>query len=129
MVAAQYIEALRDCSGLELPTDNSEHTWQSFMVLPSENFDCAAIIRHLGQQDIEAGPGSVAAHLGAHFQPQPALPISERLHHRGIALPLHAALSGDQVAFVAESLRQELNGSSSPLTSRDELSHASHKSL
>lgn len=103
-MAAQYFQALTSCQGLELPAQAPEHTWQTFMVLLADRVDRASLIQQLAQNGIETGPGSVAAHLGAHFQPQPALPVSERLHHRGLALPLHAGLDEEKVAFVAESV-------------------------
>jgi dTDP-4-amino-4,6-dideoxygalactose transaminase len=78
------------------------------MLVLDERFDRSTIIQHLAHACIEAGAGSVAAHLGAHFQPQPALPVSEKLHHHGLALPLHAGLTAGQVGTVVENLCKNL---------------------
>lgn len=107
-LAQDYTESLLHCPGLELPLDQPEHTWQTFMVTLNEPADRRAIIEQLGFQGIECGPGSVAAHLGSHFQPQPALPISDRLHRQGLALPLHAGLDHAEALTCAKALRAVL---------------------
>lgn len=103
-----YLAALRSCPQLSLPADHPDHTWQTFMVTLAAGVDRKKIIERLGALGIEAGPGSVAGHLGGHFQPQPVLPASERLHHQGLALPLHAALAPDQARACADALRSIL---------------------
>ena len=86
-------------------------------VLP-EGAERASIIEQLKQHGIEAGPGSVAGHLGQHFQPQNALPISENLHHQGLALPLYAGMTKSQVERVTHTLASLLAPTSPRATRR-----------
>ena len=108
-LARVYLEALRLSPALDLPLDHPDHTWQTFMVTLKEGTDRKTIIERLSSQGLEAGPGSVAAHLGRHFQPQPILPVSERLHHLGLALPLYPGLSETDARGCAEALLQILS--------------------
>jgi dTDP-4-amino-4,6-dideoxygalactose transaminase len=120
-LVSEYLEKLKECPDFELPGEKTgdswnsslggsgEHTWQTLMVVLPERFDRGKVLRHLAQDGIEAGPGSVAAHLSSYFQPQPVLPVSELLHHHGLALPLHPGLSIGQVNRVVESLRKHLD--------------------
>jgi dTDP-4-amino-4,6-dideoxygalactose transaminase len=107
-LAREYLDALQHCSNLRLPADDPNHTWQTFMPVIQGSFDRRSIVEHLATQGIEAGPGSVAGHLSSHFQPQSALPISEELHHRGLALPLHAGLSLEEPHRCVKILRASL---------------------
>jgi len=110
----QYLQGLQSCPGLQLPANHPQHTWQTLMVRLARDTDRARIIQQLALEGIESGPGSVAGHLAAHFQPQPALPVSESLHHRGLALPLHAGLEPSQVDLVIEAVQRQLDCSKSP---------------
>jgi dTDP-4-amino-4,6-dideoxygalactose transaminase len=105
----QYFEELKGCEGAGLPANSQEHTWQTMMVRLAEGIDRGQVIEKLAGHGIEAGPGSVAAHLAAHFQPQTVLPISEKLHRNGLALPLHAGLDSRQVSLVTRILREQLD--------------------
>ena len=107
-LAREYLETLPRTVELRLPVNNPEHTWQTFMpVLPS-GLERAPLIEQLKARGIEAGPGSVAGHLCQHFQPQPGLSVSEDLHQRGLALPLHAGLSREDVGKCVAVLRASL---------------------
>ena len=122
-LAAGYLESLRQTKSIQLPADNPEHTWQTLMVLLGEAADRAKIVQALAREGIETGPGSVAAHVGAHFQPQTGLPVSERLHHQGLALPLHAGMEIEQVERVAQSVGRLLDDLDANSILRPELSH------
>jgi len=104
-LAGEYLNSLRSCPKLGLPVDQPEHTWQTFMVVLNEPVNRSVIMERLASEGFECGPGSVAGHLGAHFQPQPALAVSERLHRQGLALPLHAGLGQADVQACAKALR------------------------
>jgi dTDP-4-amino-4,6-dideoxygalactose transaminase len=114
----EYLEKLKNQPPLKAPGSSSEHTWQTFMAVIDEQYDRTQVIVKHAQKVIEVGPGSVAAHLGSYFQPQPALPVSELLHHRGLALPLHAGLSSGHIEQIVEAIRECLDqlGTQSPLT-------------
>ncbi|HWX20984.1 MAG TPA: DegT/DnrJ/EryC1/StrS family aminotransferase [Candidatus Binatia bacterium] len=104
LLARQYLGLLQGCSGLRLPANHAEHTWQTFMPVLPESAQRTSVIDQLAAQGIEAGPGSVAGHLAQHLQPQPALPVSENLHYQGLALPLHAGMAESQVPQVTAAI-------------------------
>lgn len=108
-LACAYLESIGNWPLLDLPLDHPDHTWQTFMVTLKEGTERQQTIGRLASQGIEAGPGSVAGHLGRHFQPQLALPVSERLHRQGLALPLHVGLGEAEVRTCAQALRQALS--------------------
>jgi perosamine synthetase len=108
-IAGQYLAQLRDCSGIRLPAASPEHTWQTFMVVLSEDIAQRDVVEALADQGIGAGPGSVAAHsqdvYSRTFGYQPEhLPISEQLASRGLALPLYWDLTDEQVCACSGSL-------------------------
>lgn len=103
-----YFAALVGVDNLTLPVNASEHTWQTFMPVLKEPARRTTLIEALRREEIEAGPGSVAAHLGAVFQPQPALPVSQRLHEGGLALPLHSSLTTENVGRCVATLKKLL---------------------
>lgn len=107
-LVAVYLQKLAGLSSLQLPSAPAEHTWQTFMTVLPPTMERARVIERLKADGIEAGPGSVAGHLGAHFQPQPPQPVSEGLHHQGLALPLHPGLDAAAVAHCAARLGQAL---------------------
>jgi len=51
------------------------------------------------------------------------LPVSERLHHQGLALPLHAGMEIEQVERVAQSVGRLLDDLDANSILRPELSH------
>jgi perosamine synthetase len=104
----EYFKLLSGCPAIGLPFDQADHTWQTFMVVLEERLTRHSVIERLGAQGIECGAGSVAAHLASHFQPQRPLPVSERLHRQGLALPLHAGLASAEVAASVTALRESL---------------------
>jgi dTDP-4-amino-4,6-dideoxygalactose transaminase len=62
------------------------------MVVLEADRDRTRFIADLRAEGFECGPGSVAGHLGRHFESERALEVSARLHHQGLALPLYASL-------------------------------------
>lgn len=110
-IAGQYVAQLRDCPGIRVPAASPEHTWQTFMVVLGENGEPRAVVETLADKGIGAGPGSVAAHsqqvYGRLFGYRPEhLPVAERLASRGLAMPLYAGLTDDQVRFCTDALRE-----------------------
>ncbi len=108
-LVAEYGEALRSCPGLQLPASHPEHTWQTYMPCLDARLDRSRIIQSLAADGIGAGPGSVAGHLALHFQPQPDLPVSTKLDQSGLALPLYAGMTSDDLGRVSEVLARALN--------------------
>lgn len=112
-LAARYLAELHGWRGLSLPSDSSEHTWQTFMITldsPTERERVQAICKADG---VEAGPGSVAGHCGAvwgsqFLEPIDLCPASTRLATCGLALPLHPRMTEDDVYRVVSALRKAL---------------------
>jgi dTDP-4-amino-4,6-dideoxygalactose transaminase len=107
-LVSAYFEALDGVDDLTLPVNAAEHTWQTFMPVLKEPARRTTLIGALRQEKIEAGPGSVAGHLGTVFQPQPVLPVAQRLHEGGLALPLHPGLNTEAVTRCASALSNRL---------------------
>jgi perosamine synthetase len=112
----EYLRLLQPCRELRLPADPPEHTWQTFMPVLPVGTSRGAIVERLAAQGIECGPGSVAGHLGKHFQPQGPLSVAEQLHDRGLALPLHAGMTEEQIQEVADALRRHFQGTTAAET-------------
>ena len=112
-IVTQYLVQLKDCPVIHLPAANPEHTWQTFMIVLNENIDQTVVAKALASEGIGAGPGSVASHCqevyGRTLGYQPThLPVSERLAHHGLALPLYSELTDEQVRRCAGTLRSAI---------------------
>jgi perosamine synthetase len=107
-LAEVYLQALSGCESLSTPPLDDSHTWQTFMAVLDERIERTDIVAALAAQGIEAGPGSVAGHLGRHFSPSPPLPVAERLHRQGLALPLYCGMETKAALKVASALSQLL---------------------
>ena len=108
-LAEQYRSRLSGRSDFALPPASPEHTWQTFMVVLAPGIERSCIAARLSARGVEAGPGSVAAHglqtYRDRFGDQDAdLPVSTRLNDSGLALPLHAAMTGADVSRVCTEL-------------------------
>jgi dTDP-4-amino-4,6-dideoxygalactose transaminase len=112
----EYFRLLQPCRDLRLPAAPPEHTWQTFMPVLPKGTGRAAIVERLAAQGIECGAGSVAGHLGKHFQPQGPLAVAEQLHDRGLALPLHAGMTEEHIQEVADALRRHFQGTTAAQT-------------
>ena len=110
-IASQYLDELGGCRGIGLPTDNLDHTWQTFMIVLKPQIDLEEVVRKMAQAGIGVGRGSLAAHclkvykenLG--YKPGD-LPQSELLDRQGLALPLYADMRPEDVSHCVEELRQ-----------------------
>ena len=112
----EYLRLLQPCRDLRLPAAPSEHTWQTFMPVLPKGTGRGAIVERLAAQGIECGAGSVAGHLGKHFQPQKPLAVAEELHDRGLALPLHAGMTEEHIQEVADALHRHFQGTTTTQT-------------
>ncbi|MCF8034757.1 MAG: DegT/DnrJ/EryC1/StrS family aminotransferase [Desulfarculaceae bacterium] len=62
---------------------------------------------HLGEREIESGVYYPACHLHSHYRVEgQSLPVSERLEQEILSLPLHCALSDDEVGVVIRALQE-----------------------
>jgi dTDP-4-amino-4,6-dideoxygalactose transaminase len=107
-VAARYLDGLAG-SGLVLPAvpADAEHVWHLFVVRTPRRDELRAALADAG---IEAG---VHYPLAAHRQPVFAglgidpgsLPVSERLQHEVLSLPIGPHLADEQVDRVVDRVR------------------------
>jgi len=112
-IAEGYLTHLADFPGLSLPTERPEHTWQTFMFNLDEHLDREKVIHELALRGIAVGPGSISAHCLKVYQDrfgyvESTLPISHRLHERGLALPIYADMTTDNTKQVVNTLREVL---------------------
>ena len=111
-VAGWYERELAEVSGLELPrrAEWGSHTYQSYVVLLDGSLDRDAVIDELRGEGIESTLGTYALHAQPYFSKtlkmRPGdLPNSFRAFRSSLALPMHAGLTEDDVAYVAARLR------------------------
>lgn len=108
-----YFELLGDCPGIRLPRAVPGHSWQTFMVVLDERVSRKSMIEALRARDIEANLGAYALHAQPYYANKYArqwsgqdFSCAQRLHTHGLAIPFHHGLSKDDMAYVAQSLRQ-----------------------
>ena len=118
-IAARYTHGLREVVGIRaLPEYGGVHSyWNYLAVLEDEDIDRASLAQCLLERyGVEiAWPYDPPCHLQPVFQrvlgSKPGdLPRSEALLQRHIALPMHAALTGEDAEYVLESLHGALSG-------------------
>ena len=114
-VAEWYDAALAGEERLRRPSTppGRTHTFQSYVVLLDPNVERDAIIAALRADGVESTLGTYALHGEPYFSRtygyRPGdLPGSHAAFTRSLALPLHGAMSADDVAYVAERLRAAL---------------------
>lgn len=114
-LAAAYRHELGGIKGITPPANSPEQTWQTFMI----TLDSVAARDRVQQccqaNGIETGPGAVAGHTGAlwngqFLQPHDLCPVSSRLAACGLALPLHAQLTDDNVRRVSSTVSEAMHG-------------------
>jgi len=113
-VVQYYYEFLAGCEQLELPENNPEHTWQTFMVVLKTDKDRADVIRFLGEHGFGAGLGSMTGHcMNVYrekfgYQPED-FPNSLRFFEKGLALPLHHLVQKEDIQECCRLLREFLS--------------------
>jgi dTDP-4-amino-4,6-dideoxygalactose transaminase len=114
-LAAGYRHELDGIEGLALPANRPEQTWQTFMI----TLDSVAARDRVQQccqaKGIETGPGAVAGHTGVlwngqFLRPHDLCPVSSRLATCGLALPLHAQLTDDDIRRVTSTVCEAMHG-------------------
>jgi dTDP-4-amino-4,6-dideoxygalactose transaminase len=119
-LAERYREQLV-AAGLRVQADAPDRTWQALTLELPAGTDRPALRQALSERGIETQIASYALHrLGAWsdasvFTPAgllpggpAALPVADRLHDRGLALPLHTEITDAQVDTVVATLREVL---------------------
>lgn len=106
-VADGYAELLGDIEELTLPVALADrtHPWQSYVVTVDPSLDRGSIAMALRSQGVGCNFGTYASHVQPLYGAQAELPVSADIFARHIAIPMHANLTEDDVAYVAEVLR------------------------
>jgi len=115
-VAGWYREALADVEDLTLPCPDhggNVRGWFVFVVQLPHRVDRDATVRALAQRGIQSKPYLPAIHLMSFYRErfghrEGEFPVCEDVAARSIALPFFPAMREDQVARVAQELREIL---------------------
>ncbi|MCD0448192.1 DegT/DnrJ/EryC1/StrS family aminotransferase [Actinocorallia sp. API 0066] len=115
-VAARYSELLKDEELLTLPHVplDRTHAWQSYLVMLAPGVDRAGVAADLRAGGIGCGHGTWASHLQPAYETALTCPVSADLFARGLAIPMHAELTEQQVERVADGLRTALRAHARP---------------
>lgn len=115
-LAEHYRRRLSD-SNLGFQADHPERIWQTFAVVLPAGISRKAIRAELQAEGIETQIASYGLHRLAAFRNAPRfaahgassdLRVTDRLHDRGLALPLHSELTNDDVDRVCAVLLKTL---------------------
>lgn len=105
--AEAYREILGDLEQIVLPIalEDRTHPWQSYVVTVAPDLDRGAVATALRAAGVGCNFGTYASHLQPVYGTQPPLPVSADIFERHIAIPMHANLTEDDVAYVADTIR------------------------
>lgn len=103
--------------GIHLPQEVPGHVWQTYMVVLPQPYDRNSLIKELRDEGIETNLGAHALHVQPYYGQKYAEEmvilhgnISEFLYQQGLALPLYAGLSDEQLLSVVIALRKVISG-------------------
>lgn len=114
-LAVRYLEQLRGEQRLRVPATDAGHSWQSFMVVLSQQIDRDGLIRTLRSKGIESGLGAQALHCLRYYRErygysEDAFPAAAELYRKGLSLPMHGRLATGDVDRICGNLRASLPG-------------------
>lgn len=106
-VADGYKEMLGDLEQITLPTALADrtHPWQSYVITTAPEIDRGSVAMALRAAGVGCNFGTYASHVQPLYGSQKTLPVSADLFDRHIAIPMHANLTDDDVAYVADTVR------------------------
>ncbi|HEX9335297.1 MAG TPA: DegT/DnrJ/EryC1/StrS family aminotransferase [Pseudonocardiaceae bacterium] len=109
-VAAGYHDLLAGVPGMRLPVEpaDRDHAWQTYTVLLADDVDRGEVAGHLRQRGIGCNIGTYASHLQPIYDSAADCPVSRQVFEHGLAIPMHANLTDEQVERVATALRSAL---------------------
>ncbi len=114
-LAAAYDARLRGVPGVRAPAPPADgrHVYQSYVIVLAEDLDRDACVRALAERGVESGPGARALHTLRYYRERYGyaagqLEQSFRVAASALALPLHPAMSEDDVSFVVTALTEAL---------------------
>jgi perosamine synthetase len=114
-VAERYGEALAGIDGVELPHRGPEaRSWFIYYVRLADGIDRDAVAGGLAARGVATRPYLPAIHLQPPYRArfgfaEGMLPVTERVSRSTLALPFYVQLDDDDVAHVADSLREVLS--------------------
>ena len=114
-IAARYREQLAGLQGLSLPSDESGHSWNQFVVRINSDRDAfKQILQDSGVSTIIYYPIPIHSQPAyAHLRQQTGpLPITEQLCQQVLSLPIFPELTDQQQQTVIETLRKLLRSKS-----------------
>lgn len=114
---AERYQARLGAAGLQLQADTPGRVWQTLAVVLPDGVNRPQLRAELLTAGIETQIASYGLHRLAAYKDAPvfspdgsvALAVTERLHHQGLALPLHGELSLADVDRVCEALLSRLS--------------------
>jgi perosamine synthetase len=113
-IAARYDELLAGIEGVETPYRGSEpRSWFIYYVRLAPEIDRAAVSSALADRGVATRPYLPAIHLQPTYRERFAygpgmLPVTERVSASTLALPFYVQLEDDDIAYVANALREVL---------------------
>ena len=107
-VAHAYGERLAGLEQVLLPhaAPDRSHPWQSYVLTVHPDLDRDSVALALRARGIGCTIGTYASHLQPVYGPQKPLPVSADLFARHLAIPMHANLTEEEIARVAEAVRE-----------------------
>jgi perosamine synthetase len=111
--AKQYGELLGDVEQIGLPValEDRTHPWQSYVITVGAELDRGSVAVALRAAGVGCNFGTYASHLQPLYGEQRPLPTSADHFARHIAIPMHANLTEDDVAYVADVVRSVVSDS------------------
>jgi perosamine synthetase len=109
--AHAYAELLADLDEVALPTvlPDRTHPWQSYVLTLASGVDRDAVAVTLRDRGIGCTFGTYASHLQSVYASGSSCPVSADLFARHLAIPMHANLDEDDVAYVSDVLHEVLS--------------------
>lgn len=116
ILAAHYLEYLRDVSPINLPVEPSDkrHTWQTFHCVVDHTIDRDNLISDLANEGVFVGYGAQCIPVQTYYREKYALdhetlfPNATRAYRSGLALPMYASMSHDDAVTVSSALRRQV---------------------
>lgn len=110
-LAREYLNDLADIKSITLPTNIDGHSWQTFMIILSEQFNRKKVIEGMRRIGIETNLGAQALHMMSYFKDKyrykkEDFPNAVLLYQQGLALPLHSKLSIEDIRFISICLQE-----------------------
>lgn len=111
-IAKIYDKLLCNIGEITIPkkTKDTNHTYQSYIVLLKKNINRNKLIQRLKKQEIETGIPTYALHKTAYFRKKynfsnNEFPNSKTAFEQGLSLPMHSKLTAQEVEFIIKKIK------------------------